>query len=164
MKQFFLALIVVVGVVSMVACNKDDEQAPYDPIAQAVIDEAVIVKHIQDKSLTGFIRDTTGVYYKKLQTAGTSTDTITIQDRMVITYVGNLLNGTKFDEGTQTSLRDAKLKDLIPGWQIGLRKIAKGDKIALLIPSTLAYRNRSAGIIPANSVLYFEVTLHNFYN
>lgn len=165
MKRHYFGLLGLLAVMMMfAACKKDKKEEPHDPVKQAAIDEQLIQKYIADSSITGTLKDdTSGLHYKILARGTTPNDTITLEDRMNITYTGKLLNGNVFDSGENTTLREARLKGLIKGWQIGLRKIAKGDKVLLLIPSALGYGNSSSGSIPANSVLVFEVTLNNFY-
>ena len=74
---------------------------------------------------------------------------------LTMTYTGKLMTGIQFDKGTITY----PLKDLIVGWQIAVPLIGKGGKIKMVIPSSLAYGPTSNGIIPANSPLYFEMSI-----
>jgi FKBP-type peptidyl-prolyl cis-trans isomerase len=64
-----------------------------------------------------------------------------------------------FDDGT---LFEYPLSGLIKGWQIGIPKLEKRGKGTFFIPSGLAYGNKDAGTIPANSVLIFDIYLANF--
>ena len=48
---------------------------------------------------------------------------------------------------------------LIPGWELGLLKMKKGDKRCLVIPHQLAYGHRSFDKIPPYSTLIFEIEL-----
>lgn len=73
-----------------------------------------------------------------------------------MTYVGTLLNGTRFDANTISY----PLSQLIVGWQIAVPLIGKGGHIKVVIPSSLAYGAQAAGPIPANSPLYFDITLN----
>jgi FKBP-type peptidyl-prolyl cis-trans isomerase len=73
-----------------------------------------------------------------------------------MTYVGTLLNGTKFDASTISY----PLSQLIVGWQIAVPLIGKGGRIKVVLPSSLGYGAQAAGPIPANSPLYFDITLN----
>lgn len=75
-------------------------------------------------------------------------------------YKGKFINGMEFDNsykrGNPVTFR---LKDVILGWQEGLKHIKKGGKIKLVIPPNLAYGNKNVNGIPANSTLIFEIFL-----
>jgi FKBP-type peptidyl-prolyl cis-trans isomerase len=73
-----------------------------------------------------------------------------------MTYTGTLLNGTKFDAGTISY----PLSQLIVGWQIAVPLIGKGGRIKVVLPSSLGYGAQTTGPIPANSPLYFDITLN----
>lgn len=163
MKRHYFWLLGLIAITVTAACNKKNDP-PFDPVKQAAIDEQLIQNYITTNNLTGVVKDdTTALHYKILERGTTPGDTIKLNDRMNITYEGKLLNGTKFDSGENTTLSDYRLQELIEGWKIGLRKISKGDKILLLVPSAMGYKNRPTGDIPANSVLVFTVKLNNFY-
>ncbi|WP_119079284.1 FKBP-type peptidyl-prolyl cis-trans isomerase [Chitinophaga alhagiae] len=162
MKRHYFWLLSLLAISIFAACKKKDNPPPYDPVKQAVIDEQLIQEHITRNNITGTLKDTSGLHYKIME-HGTPGDTIALDDRMNITYVGTLLNGNQFDAGEKTTLGEYRLENLIEGWKIGLRKISKGGKVLLLVPSGLGYKNANMGSIPPNSVLVFEITLHNFY-
>jgi peptidylprolyl isomerase len=72
-------------------------------------------------------------------------------------------NGTMFDSSL---LRGRPFEfvvgvgQVIPGWDEGLLSMKAGGKRQLIIPAELAYGERGAGnVIPANSVLIFEIEL-----
>lgn len=163
MKRHYFWLLSLLAITAFAACNKKDAAPPFDAVKQAATDEKLITDYIAANSITGVIKDdTTALHYKVLE-HGPAGDTIKLNDRMNITYEGKLLNGNVFDSGDKTTLRDYRLQELIEGWKIGLRKISKGGKIQLFVPSGMGYKNFPTGSIPANSVLVFTVTLHNFY-
>lgn len=165
MKRHYIWLISLLAItVFTTACNKNKKaDEPYDPVKQAQIDEQLIKTYIADKNLTGVVKDDTSALYYKILEPGAGEREMALNDRMLITYKGTLLNGTVFDERQRESFNNARLEELIKGWQLGIRKIRKEGKILLLIPSELGYGNRNMGTIPARSVLVFEVTLHNYY-
>jgi FKBP-type peptidyl-prolyl cis-trans isomerase FkpA len=74
---------------------------------------------------------------------------------ITMTYKGKLMTGIQFDAGTITY----PLKDLIVGWQIAVPMIGKGGKIKMVVPSSLGFGPIANGSIPANSPLYFEMSI-----
>ncbi|RPE09116.1 peptidylprolyl isomerase [Chitinophaga lutea] len=163
MRHYF-GLLSLLAVTFFAACNKNDKPAqPFDPAKQAETDEQLIREYIAKNNITGTVKDATSALHYKVLAPGIGGDTMKLNDRMNVSYKGTLLNGTVFDEGDKTRLSEARLDQLIEGWKIGLRKITKEGKIQLFVPSALGYKNSATGKIPANSVLIFEVTLHNYY-
>ncbi len=79
------------------------------------------------------------------------------QSYIKATYTGTLLNGAIFDQ-TTTPVQ-MNMANLIEGWRKGLPLIKKGGRIKLIIPSYLGYGCTAQKGIPANSVLYFDITL-----
>jgi FKBP-type peptidyl-prolyl cis-trans isomerase len=79
-------------------------------------------------------------------------------------YTGTLLDGKKFDSsldrGEPISFT-LGAGQVIKGWDEGISLLNKGAKAKFLIPSRLAYGSQAVGggVIPANSVLIFDVQL-----
>ena len=85
-------------------------------------------------------------------------------DSITVNYVGSLTNGTVFDassnHGTQGFTFTLGAGQVIKGWDEGIVGMKEGGKRKLLIPASLAYGSQAVGnVIPANSVLIFEVEL-----
>ncbi len=76
-----------------------------------------------------------------------------------ITYVGKLLDGTTFDEETNSALTGWKLSMLIEGWIVGIPLIQAGGHIKLIVPSSMAYGCVGKGSIPGNTIVYFDIHL-----
>lgn len=144
MRFLFLALF---STVILLSCKKDEDQAAKD--------DKIIQEYLTKNSLTA-TKTASGLYYI-INTEGTGSSPILSSDIKVY-YKGYLTDGTVFDE-TTGDYRIFTLNELITGWQEGLQLIKEGGKITLFVPSKLGYGSNSAGKIPANSVLIFEIEL-----
>lgn len=90
--------------------------------------------------------------------------TAVVGDKIQVTYVGTLPNGTIFDQsandnsGKPITLTLASGK-VIAGWVEGIAGMRVGGTRELVIPAALAYGCSATGKIPANSTLIFTVQL-----
>jgi FKBP-type peptidyl-prolyl cis-trans isomerase FkpA len=99
----------------------------------------------------------TGLMFQTL-TAGKGnkpTDT----DVALVDYKGTLKDGKTFDANERAPLPVA---GMIPGFTEALKLMQVGGKYRFCIPSALAYGPTGQGPIPANAVLFFDVTLLDF--
>ena len=111
----------------------------------------------QNASAEGVVTTDSGLQIKVLEEGeGPSPSTA---DVALVGYKGTLLDGTVFDENPQTAM---PVDGVVPGFSEGLQKMKKGGKYRLWIPPQLGYGEQAAGPIPANSVLVFDVQLHDF--
>ncbi|AHJ96102.1 FKBP-type peptidyl-prolyl cis-trans isomerase [Hymenobacter swuensis] len=153
--RFSLFSFLLLGLLTLLAaCEKDDTEATPDYTAQ---DDATIQQYIKDKSLTGFQKDTLGVYIAVTQ-PGTGAKAKKNQVVKVL-YTGTLLDGTVFDSNLTTLGFPFMLGQgrVISGWDAAFTRLNKGSKAILLIPSAQAYGQTGGGTIPPNSVLRFDV-------
>lgn len=159
MKKLLFSVVALLFVLS--SCTKtDDPYAGYDAVKQLAQDEIIIKDYIQKNTLTNVKRDTTGVYYEIIE-PGDEKPTYTGTTSVKAKYAGRLLgSSTTFDANTATF----PLGGVIPGWQIGVQKIGPGGKIRLIIPSPWAYGPQATGVIPANSILDFDIELLEVVN
>ena len=88
-------------------------------------------------------------------------DQPTINDVVMVNYIGYLTDGTVFDSSYERGEpEEFPLMGVIPGWSEGLQLMRVGGSSRLFIPSKLAYGSRGAGgFIPPNSVIIFDVEL-----
>ena len=83
----------------------------------------------------------------------------TREDVALVNYKGTLPDGKVFDEGKQAVL---PLAEVVPGFTKALEQMQRGGKYKVHIPSELAYGEKGAGPIPANTDLDFEIELLDF--
>lgn len=83
----------------------------------------------------------------------------TRDDVALVNYKGTLPDGKVFDESKQAVL---PLAEVVPGFTKALEQMQKGGKYKVHIPSALAYGDKGAGPIPANTDLDFEIELLDF--
>ena len=108
----------------------------------------------------GVVTTASGLQYK-VTTSGLKTGkSPKVGDIVKVHYEGKLLDGTVFDSSFQRGQAAIMPADgLIPGWLEALPMMHVGDEWTLWIPASLAYGERAAGPIPANSVLVFRLQL-----
>lgn len=161
MRKTILCLLVIALLAS--SCLKKDGGCPYsesDIIAPAQ-EQAMIESYLSANSLTA-TRHSSGMYYEIIS-AGTDMSP-NLCSQIQVGYTGSLTNGSVFD---QTSSTVFTLGSLIEGWKKGLKLIKKGGHIKLYIPPALGYgysdvKDQGGNvIIPAGSVLVFDITLSN---
>jgi FKBP-type peptidyl-prolyl cis-trans isomerase FkpA len=103
-----------------------------------------------------------GMFYTLTQGSGTSPN---VCNNVTIDYVGNLITGTtvgtQFDASPAGQPASFQLNGLIVAWQLILPLVKSGGTVTMYCPPSLAYGNRVAGSIPANSYLKFVVSLRD---
>jgi FKBP-type peptidyl-prolyl cis-trans isomerase FkpA len=144
------------------------QQCTYD--ACAVKAPASEIQSVQDYLTANNITATqhcSGLFYS-IEMPGSGT-TATACSYIAVKYIGQFTDGTIFDQTTNGNVAQFYLGQVIRGWTNGLPYLKPGGKIHLYIPPTLGYgnvdRKDGAGnvVIPANSVLIFEVELMEVY-
>ncbi|MBX0292449.1 FKBP-type peptidyl-prolyl cis-trans isomerase [Hymenobacter sp. HSC-4F20] len=147
-------LLVLLGLSTLLlgACQKEDT------IDYAARDEATIQQYLTDNKLTGFQRQSSGLYLAITQPG---TGALAQRNQWVSAkYSASLLDGKVVDSNTSSyRLLDFALgqNTMIPGWEEGFTHLNKGAKATFLVPSGLAYGEIGAGPIPPNTVLRFDV-------
>jgi FKBP-type peptidyl-prolyl cis-trans isomerase len=93
---------------------------------------------------------------------GTGKEAVTFST-VTVHYTGWLMNGTKFDSShdrNQPFRFTIGGRQVIAGWDQGVKGMRVGGRRELIIPPHLGYGRRGAGnSIPPNSVLKFVVDL-----
>ena len=159
-KAYFFSFLVIFSIIigsliSITSCNKSTPctfQAVFTNDHNSAQNIAMVAFCVSNN--INYTTDSTGILYQII-TPGSSSHP-NLCETISMTYKGTLLNGTQFDANTISY----PLNQLITGWQIAVPKIGKGGHIKVLIPSSLAYGSQAVGGIPANSPLYFDITLN----
>lgn len=165
LKNLFCLLCVAVFAVSCLK-SKEDTGCPYQSssIVAPAAEQDSVEAYLDSNNIQA-THHPSGFYYEIIN-PGTGTDTASLCSQIVINYKGQLKNGTVFDEQSNVLF---VLGSLIEGWKKAIPLIKKGGKIKLYIPPTLGYgntdiKNPNTGqvVIPAKSMLIFDVDLLNF--
>lgn len=163
-KTMLFSLLLTV-MISSTSCLKNTGGCSYSvntKMAPAA-EEQVLAAYLTSVGNTTAVKHSSNLYYEiQSQGSGTAPD---LCSTILIAYSGKLTNGTVFDSQASASF---VLGSLIDGWKLGIPLIRKGGKIRLFIPPSLGYgaTNVKDGsgnvVIPANSILIFDITLTDF--
>ena len=151
MKKILLALSVFMALFAGDGCIKGTDCT--NKTVQS--EQSTIVAYAAANGISATAHSS-GMYYQVINPG--SGPSPTMSSTVVVKYTGKLLDGTVFDTQTATSVTIA-MNSVIPGWQLGLPLIQKGGSIKLIVPSSLGYGCTGFGIVPGNSILYFEIDL-----
>lgn len=164
MKKILAITAILLAALS--SCKKDKTCARTEsPLVAPASEVQAIQTYLTANSITA-TQDPSGVFYT-ISAPGTGTDAPNLCSDIVFRYKGMLTNGSVFDDSGTSSVTYA-LGDLIVGWQKVIPKLRKGGKMRCYIPPTLGYGARDITngqgqvIIPANSILIFDIELVNF--
>ena len=90
---------------------------------------------------------------------------IKIHYKIRVNYVGTFEDGTEFDSSYKRNKPltfQIGLRQVIPGWELGLMGMRVGGKRVIKVPSSLAYGESGAGnLIQPNSTLIFGIGVIN---
>lgn len=152
LKKFILfpALCLIVALFS--GCLKSKTCSPNAPSA-----EAGQIQAFASANGINAIPHSSGLYYEIVNPGNGGFPNQ--NSKIVITYVGKLMDGTVFDRQDVPNTTAWPLTGLIEGWRIGIPLIQRGGHIRLIVPSALAYGCEPYQTLPGNSILYFEVQL-----
>jgi FKBP-type peptidyl-prolyl cis-trans isomerase FkpA len=150
LKQIW-AVLVTVGLLA--GCKK--AKCGYDECAVKAPDSEVqaVQSYLASQNITNALQHCSGLFYV-IDTLGTGQYPNACAG-VTVRYVGRLMNGNIFDHGTATF----SLREVITGWRNGIPLVRAGGKIRLYVPPSLGYGSAAVGLVPANSMLVFEVGL-----
>jgi len=141
-----------------IEAKRKNEEA--QKVALKMQEASTLAKYIADNEIT--VEPTaSGMYF--ISTLDGEGEQAVAGNKVKVHYTGTLLDGTKFDSSVD---RDAPFEfvlgqgQVIKGWDEGIAMLKVGGKATLILPSSLAYGERSAGaIIKPFSPLKFDVEL-----
>ncbi len=122
---------------------------------QITSDANTIASFIAKNNLTNVQKTASGLQY--VVTNPGNGAQVVAGDSISVKYTGKLASGKVFESNTFDLQVGRGM--VIPGWDEGLQKFKQGGKGTLLIPSGLGYGDRPQRVIPANSVLIFDVEI-----
>jgi FKBP-type peptidyl-prolyl cis-trans isomerase FkpA len=162
MRKILLCLTVVALLTS--GCLKKTTGCAYSESTTVAptAEQQAVLDYLTANSITAS-KHSSGLYYKILADGTGGSPQICSQ--VQVNYKGTLTNNSTFDENNNFVY---DLGALIDGWKKGIPLIKKGGHIMLYIPPTLGYgstdvKNASGVVvIPANSILVFDITLIDF--
>lgn len=161
LKKLFMACL---AATLLTGCFKDPESiCNYDACQfKAPTSEINALKGYLDGAGIQATEHCSGMFYT-IEAAGTGA-TPDVCSQVAVKYKGMLTNGNIFDQQTVNPVA-FNLGTLIPAWKNGLGMIKEGGKMMLYVPPTLGYGAQEVKdgngnvIIPANSILIFEIEL-----
>ncbi|ADY53143.1 peptidylprolyl isomerase FKBP-type [Pseudopedobacter saltans DSM 12145] len=160
MRKLLVYVVVVSSMFIFGSCLKTEDTPNYQQQMQDQLnsEEMIISRFLVEKNIAA-TRDATGIYFYKYEQNKDRNEKYNYTPNTIITvkYTGRLLNGTVFDSREQET--NFRLGEVIFGWQVGIQLMQKGEKLRLIIPSVYGYGNKSLGLIPANSILDFDIEL-----
>ncbi len=109
-----------------------------------------------DKKGIECTKSPSGLYYKIIEPG--EGEFIQFQDVVSFSYKGYFLNGEVFDHEKKPV--EFEVKDLIGAWKEIMLELKPGAKAFLVAPPHLGYGDRQLDDIPANSILVFEMEIH----
>ena len=100
-----------------------------------------------------------GIYYKVLKKGDQNSISPHRNSVVTVHYTGRTINGRVFDSSQRGVAPAFRLRDLVPGWIIALKRMHIGDKWELYIPAEQGYGKINQPGIPGGSTLIFEIEL-----
>ena len=117
----------------------------------------------ENKTHQGITTLPDGLQYEIIKAGDPAGIKPTVQDTVVVNYVGKLIDGTEFDSSTKEGGPVTfPVGGVIKGWTEILQMMTKGAHWKVYIPTELAYGDRGAGAaIPPGATLIFDIMLED---
>lgn len=164
MLRIILGLLCITVIAASCLKSSDTGTCPYGVTTiNAPQAERDSIEAFLDSNNITALEHSSGFYYQIIE-EGAGESTPGLCSEITINYTGKFKNGNQFDG--QNGVRFI-LGSLIEGWKKGIPLIKKGGQLKLFVPPSLGYgsnpvTNNGQVVIPANSMLIFDVTLIDF--
>lgn len=125
--------------------------------------DKAIMNDIANRWPDAVLDEETGIYYV-VKTEGTGSKPAS-GTKITVHYTGTLMDGTQFDSSRDRNEPfqfNAGKGQVIPGWDVSLLDMKKGERRTIILPPDMAYGSRGIGPIPPDSWLVFDVELLDF--
>lgn len=157
-------LIFTALIVSLIGCRVQDpnqcNEVTFEPDQdQLASDLTIIDQYLNTNNINAQIDESGLRYVVNNPGAGSAIEPCEFID---VQYTGRLMSTGEVFDSTGTRPVRFNLSEVIPGWQIGLPLVNRGNgEITLYIPSVYGYRDQGAGdIIPPNANLIFDIKIN----
>jgi len=174
MKKIILLMMTGLMAVLFSSCDDECENARGEcPEEQLAKDVKIIEDYLAENNLTAQ-RDPSYDLYYIIEEEGTG-EKPTNGQKVSVDYVGKYLDGKVFDTSIEAVAKEAGVynesrtyqpftftlgaRQVILGWEVGIKLLNEGGKATLILPSYMAYGPGGNNSIAPNTVLLFEVEL-----
>jgi FKBP-type peptidyl-prolyl cis-trans isomerase FkpA len=133
-------------------------------IVAPVSEQRAVKAYLDTNNIASVGKDSSGFYYQVFE-EGEGNSNPSLCSQVELNYIGKLTSGTIFEQKSAAFT----LGSSIEGLRKGIPLIKKGGRMKLYIPPALAYGSKEIKdesgkvIIPANSILVFDISLNAFY-
>lgn len=142
--------------------NKYAEEATRKAVAAKEAKYAKKIAEVEAK-FPGYTKTVDGIYYKTTKEG--SGDKCGKGKHVAVDYKGYLVDGTVFDQskGRGPLEFNTAAGQMIPGFDIMVQDMKKGETRTVVLPPDMAYGERGyPGVIPESSYIAFDITLIRF--
>ena len=154
---------------SFSACVKTSTCTHTDASVTVPAAEIADVQHYLDTSgITNAIQSPLGFFYH-ISAQGSGNTITNLCTTVTASYRGKLRTGVVIDSSNVGSPISGQLWGFIIGWQKGLPLLNSGGTITLYLPPSLGYGSVTESfpghpVIPANSLLIFDISVLSYQN
>lgn len=146
MKQ----IVFFIGLLAISSCTtySDEDLKGFDTDIQSYIDSTgVSMEKTED-----------GLYYNIIK-EGEGDRLIGYNDLVTFYYKAAYLKGKTFQIIGEEDPLEYKVNQLIVGWQDALMMLKEGGEIQIIIPPQMGYADKNTGLVPANTILRYDLTV-----
>lgn len=143
-----IAFFILLFALSSCTIYTDEDIKGFDTAIQSYIDSTGI----------SMKKTESGLYYNIIK-EGKGDRLIGYNDLVTFYYKGSYFKGKTFQIIGEEKPLKYKVNELIIGWQDALMQLKEGGEIEIIIPPQLGYADKNTGLIPANTILRYDLTV-----